>query len=444
MGPTFSVTSMRPSGRKAIRQGSSKVLTVVMLKGTVASGFCWPILTWAQAAGTRAGCNALIADAWQAVGYQKNQVIEAPIGWLQMAQSTFAPGNLRPLFPTVIGATCSDGTGSWICIGRSKYATCIPDEDGTQNQGGISNPALVVADYLQTSRQQFGLGVTLDADALSSVVAAANICDEPVAIEVFADATTLYERRYACNGCFESSSAYGDVLKSLALSMAGFVVPPGDTWRVYAGSYVAPTLTLTDGDARAGIKADFRLSARDTCNTVTGQFIAGFLPINPNGPLNASPANPAWKKTDFPPVQVASYVTEDGIILPKDLQLDFTISLWMAQRIARIVLERLRRQITITLPAKISALQCQAGDTLTFLHPNWESTSPPMPTVFQIASLSLRLESGQGGAAPSIGVDLVLRQTDANVYVFAPPTSPTNFGDYSPYGQTGIGAGDIL
>src|SRR5271169_6712755 len=41
---------MRPSGRKAIRQGSSKVLTVVIVKGTLASGFCSPTLTWAQAA----------------------------------------------------------------------------------------------------------------------------------------------------------------------------------------------------------------------------------------------------------------------------------------------------------------------------------------------------------------------------------------------------------
>src|SRR5262249_22263154 len=49
MGPIFSVTSMRPSGRKAIRQGNSKVAVVAILKGTVASGFCWPTLTWAQA-----------------------------------------------------------------------------------------------------------------------------------------------------------------------------------------------------------------------------------------------------------------------------------------------------------------------------------------------------------------------------------------------------------
>ena len=50
MGPIFSVTSMRPSGRKAIRHGNSKVAVVVNLKGSVGSGFYSPTLTWPQVA----------------------------------------------------------------------------------------------------------------------------------------------------------------------------------------------------------------------------------------------------------------------------------------------------------------------------------------------------------------------------------------------------------
>jgi hypothetical protein len=256
-------------------------------------------------------------------------------------------------------------------------------------------------------------------------------------------AGTLLERSFACNGCFESSSAYGDVLKSIALSMAGFVVPPGDCWRIYAGSYVPPEITLQDADCRGSIKGDFRLSARDTCNGVKGQHIPAFLPINPLGPLASSPASPSWKKTDFPPVQRVQYIAEDGgVILWKDIQLDFTISLWMTQRIARIILERLRRQVTISLPAKLTGLAALAADTINFLHARWNTVTPPVPTVFQISHIALRMES-QADGVPAFGVDLVLRQTDALVYEFAPPTSPTAFGDYSPYGQTGIGAGNV-
>src|SRR5262249_8824403 len=52
---------MRPSGRKAIRQGSSKVAVVVMLKGNVASGFCSPTLTCAQAATAQVNSRAALA-----------------------------------------------------------------------------------------------------------------------------------------------------------------------------------------------------------------------------------------------------------------------------------------------------------------------------------------------------------------------------------------------
>src|SRR6476659_7806577 len=62
MGPIFSVTNMRPSGRKAIRQGSSNVDVVVMLKGSAASGFCSPTLTWVQAVAVRVRSNAALVD----------------------------------------------------------------------------------------------------------------------------------------------------------------------------------------------------------------------------------------------------------------------------------------------------------------------------------------------------------------------------------------------
>ena len=49
-GPTFSVMSMRPSGRKAIRQGRLNVVTCVIVNGRLASGVCVPALTCASAA----------------------------------------------------------------------------------------------------------------------------------------------------------------------------------------------------------------------------------------------------------------------------------------------------------------------------------------------------------------------------------------------------------
>jgi len=132
------------------------------------------------------GGTMLIADAWQGNAItQLNQVFEAPIGWLQQVTVAGETGSNRPNFATALGGVQTDGAATWTCLGRSKYATCLPDNDGTANQGGFSNPALVVADYLQTPKNQFGLGAALTIDSIDSVIAAANICDEPVVIEVF-------------------------------------------------------------------------------------------------------------------------------------------------------------------------------------------------------------------------------------------------------------------
>jgi hypothetical protein len=132
------------------------------------------------------GGSILIADAWQGgLGYLANTVIEAPLGWLQMATTVGVSGSNRPNFATKQGVPTPDNTMAWVCLGRSIYATCLPDADGTTNQGGLSNPALCIADYLQTPKNEFGLGATLTYDSIDTVIAAASICDTPTVIEVF-------------------------------------------------------------------------------------------------------------------------------------------------------------------------------------------------------------------------------------------------------------------
>jgi hypothetical protein len=42
---------------------------------------------------------------------------------------------------------------------------------------------------------------------------------------------------------------------------------------------------------------------------------------------------------------------------------------------------------------------------------------------------------------PALGVDITARQTDPSVYEFQGPTSASNFGEYWPYGITGVMTG---
>jgi len=289
----------------------------------------------------------------------------------------------------------------------------------------LSNSALCVYDFLTTPAAAGGMGAdpsTIDLDALN---AAANICDEQVTLQY----VNQTEPRYSTNGMWESTSTRGQVLKALCDAMAGYVVAPGDLWRVYAGAFAGASILLTDDDLRDKIKGDFRLSARDVCNGVRGKFLPAFIPVViPNSP----PA--LYQLTDFPPFQSATYLAEDGgQVIWKDVTLSFCTSLWLAQRLAKIILMRLRFQQTITLPCKLVALRLQAGDTVQFSHPRWFGAGLG---TFLVTGLTLvqAIENG----VPTLGVDLVLRQTDPSVYSFTYPNGSNGYGDYSPYGATGI------
>ena len=364
---------------------------------------------------------ALVAESWLPNFTPARYVcIEAPIGYLQMANvNVGSTGTTRPVtFNTTRGGTTTDNAQTWICLGRSRSAL------------NPSNAALCVNDYLTDS--DYGMAASpasVDPDATS---AAANVCDEQVVV-VAGAAGTVSENRYTCNGMFDHSSTRGNVLVALLSSMAGFAVPPGDKWRIYAGSYIPPAIEITDSDLRDTIKGDFRLSRRDICNGVKGTFIPAFLPSSASN-INAIP--PAWQSTDFPPFQSAAYLAEDGgQIIWKDIQLDFTTSLWMAQRLAKITLERLRRQQTLTLPCKLKAYQAQAGDTIMITHPRWGIYQK----VFIVTQVTLTQDRSKD--QPSLGVDLVVRETDSTVYDFTPPSwvsGAQDYGDYSPYGTTGV------
>jgi hypothetical protein len=152
------------------------------------------------------------------------------------------------------------------------------------------NAALCVADYLTNT--DYGMSVPwaeIDTDAL---IAAANICDEDVALK--AGGT---EKRYTCNGMFAVDANPQDILGALAGSMAGYVVRSEGMWHIVAGAYNSPSITLTDDDIRAPISVQTLRSKRDLCNGVKGTY---YYPTN------------KWQQTDVPAQISATALAEDS------------------------------------------------------------------------------------------------------------------------------------
>ncbi len=242
------------------------------------------------------------------------------------------------------------------------------------------NAALAILDYLVSD---FGLGADLATEIdHDSFIAAANVCDEQVA------KISGTEARYTCNGTVDLGGRPIDILESLLSSCAGRLVFTAGRWRLHPGVYSPPILSVTESFARAPVLFKPRRGARDLVNTVRGAF--------------TSPDH-AWQPSEYPPVAVAGYVTADGGEAPLTLDLPFTTSHTMAQRIARIALEQNRREAQIAIPANLAGLRVAAGDTVTVSLERFGLVERP----FTVAAWRLS-EDG--------GVDLSLTEESADVY----------------------------
>ncbi|CAK0760896.1 hypothetical protein CCP2SC5_2830001 [Azospirillaceae bacterium] len=131
---------------------------------------------------------------------------------------------------------------------------------------------------------------------------------------------------------------------------------------------------------------------RELINTVGGTFI--------------SPAA-YGQPTDYPPVTVTAYQALDGNIkVKRTLDLPFTNSPYMAQRIAKITLESNRKQLSVEFPSNLAGLRFVAGQTISLTLSRFGITSRPM------------IVSGWR-MTDSMGVDLSLVEDGASIYEMA-------------------------
>ena len=248
-----------------------------------------------------------------------------------------------------------------------------------------ANPALCVTDYLTNNK--YGMAaVYAEEIEEEALIAAANICDE--------DVTKVgggTENRYEMHGSFATSSQPEDIINQMVFAMAGRCVWSGGVWRILAGAYYTPTLTFDEGDLRGGIKVQSLISRRESFNGVKGVFAS----VDDNYILS-----------DFPPITSAAFVAKDnGEENLKSIELPFTTSASMAQRLAKIELLRARQQITVAMPMKLVGMKANVGDIVQINNTRMGWSSKP----FEVVSANIAF-------GETVGVDIDLREVSTDVY----------------------------
>jgi hypothetical protein len=210
------------------------------------------------------------------------------------------------------------------------------------------------------------------------------------------DGTLYIERtvgqKYASKPVFLASATPAEILETLAASMAGVVWYSQGKWRVKAGEYTAPTVTLTEDDLRGDLTVSTKHSRKDSYNRVTGTFSSQFT----NN-----------QQAQYPAVSFSSFVTEDGgEERTLDLSLPFTVKVQRTSMLANIALQKHRKQITVSGDFGLKAMKIQIADVVQITNSRFGFSSKP----FEVIEWNFNSKNNE----PII--HLVLREISSDVY----------------------------
>lgn len=288
-------------------------------------------------------------------------------------------------------ALWSNGLPNWSFEIEGKDDIYDPRDDTTKY---TQNAALIQADYL--FNDSFGVGVGAISGGVytkiddADLVAAANICDETVSLEAGGN-----EVRYEINGVFDVDGTHEDVIGYLLTATAGRCVFSEGTWHVHAGVHSSAVGDIAEADLAGPVQIQPRVSRSELFNGVKGTYRG---------------VKQSYIPTDYPPVTNAGYETQDGGQLLRDLDLAFTTSHSMAQRLAKIELEDSRQQIVVVLRAKLAAYRFRPWDRVTLTLPRY-GWNAKLFRVLETRIVQVETEDG-----PALAVDLTLKETVSTIY----------------------------
>jgi hypothetical protein len=301
----------------------------------------------------------------------------------------------------------------------------------TGTNGYTENSALCIADFLVNTK--WGLKLAMGTDIpTANLTAAANTCDEQVPLRYSLVSPALTEPAYTCNGAFELTMKRGEILQNLLTSCAGRITRFDGQWIIWPAAWTGVSFAIgsNPGGGITSLPPYYQMAAgpvkwkptvqiRDLYNGVKGTFISPYA---------------KWTAADFPPYAqdtIHGYIgdsaydndanlkADGGDRRWFDIQLPFTISSSMAQRIAKIELLRRRHFGMGTLVLNMVAWQITTLDILEVTLPylSWSAK------LLEVIEATLRIEEGgaQGGpggekTGAALFVELTVQETDASIY----------------------------
>jgi hypothetical protein len=280
------------------------------------------------------------------------------------------------------------GSGSMRATDQTTWAW-VSDDVGR-------NPALQLLWYLLGWRIQnpvtgtwklaVGLGLPVARIDLASFMAAANLCDESVAL-----AAGGTEPRYRSDGVLSEGDDPSLVFENLLSAMNGVLRDAGGklVLDILHNDLGSPVVDLTADDVIGAFTWLQTPPIDQSFNTVRGQYV------------DASDTG-LYQMVDYPDVTLTS---ADGIDRAKTFNFALVQSASQAQRLAKTYLQRAQYPGTFTADFLASAWRCQVGSVVRLTFPALGFSTK----LFRVV---------QHGISPSGICPMVLREEDASIYAW--------------------------
>jgi hypothetical protein len=218
---------------------------------------------------------------------------------------------------------------------------------------------------------------------MSEFIQGANLCAESINLP------NINEPRYRLNGIVDMDEAMAAILDDMHETCAGEPTYIGGQHGILVGAYYGPaTMHIDESQIIDNIKIVPETSWRDKINMITGTF------IDPEQ---------NYVEADFPAVRVEAWIAEDGNEFSQDQKYRFVTSVYQAQRLAQIKLNRQRLGRTLELPLNFYGYRYRPGYYVTLSLPSLGIINQE----FRVTKWELQ---------PQGGVNITVRQETAAVW----------------------------
>jgi hypothetical protein len=235
-----------------------------------------------------------------------------------------------------------------------------------------ANAALVLYDYMRDDL--IGPAFPNSVFDMANIIAAANICDESVAL---AGGGTV--ARYTINGEVDGDERFGSVVSDMLEAMAGDITFTGDKFLIFPGEYATPTVSFDESNY-----SFFEMTPAPPRN----QLVNGVKGIFVD-------ATQDYQPVDYPAQTSTTALTQDNNErFWLDLDLVYVTNNATAQRIAKIEFERARLRRIIAMQTNLEGLRVKPNDTIYVSHANTGLVNE----VFRVLTVDFEM-NGEDGTA---------------------------------------------